>query len=472
VKTRVHLINPPAASGVDMVREGRCMQRAGAWTAVWPPISLATIASLLMEEDLDVRLDDCIIESAGTEDLMKRVRVFGADLFVLNTATGSIVSDLKLADRIKLEAPDSIILAIGIHVTALPKESLDMAPGLDAIVSGEPELTVRDAAIAIRDGQSLNEIPGLVTRESTDGKPVAARESADLDKLPFPAWQLIQTDLYRLPFSGNRFLMVGTSRGCPFHCIFCADPTYYGHKLRTKSPERIVEELRRNVEEFGVRDFLFWSESFTLKREWTVKVLEAIIDSGLNISFVVNSRTDHVDPELLDLLKKAGCWMIGFGIESGSQKVLDAVNKKISVEDNRNAVIWSKEAGLNVTAHVVLGYPGETEETMEETIDFVCNLPVDYAQFYCAVPFPGSELYGRAKEMGWLNGSPWEMFEQNFSVLQAEGLPPSVVMKYRARAYRRFYGSPGRIWKVIRDEVGIKGMPRFAKMLVQFRGWV
>jgi radical SAM superfamily enzyme YgiQ (UPF0313 family) len=469
---RAHLINPPAARGVDIVREGRCMQRAGAWTAVWAPISLATIAAVLEKEGVECRLDDCIIEGIGADTLLERARSFRPDVFVVNTATPSIVSDLGLADDLKKEFPGSFIIAIGIHVTALPEESLRMATGLDAVVRGEPELTVREVVMALREGGTVAGLSGLSTRDNERICHGPDREPADLDALPIPAWHLVRTGLYRLPFSNRPFLLIGTSRGCPFNCMFCADPTYYGRKLRTRSPARIVEELRTVRDKYGIKDFLFWSESFTLRRDWTVSVLEEIIAADLGIRFVVNSRADHVDPELLALLEKAGCWMIGFGLESGVRKTLDLMNKKLKVEDNVNAVTWSSRAGLRVTAHMVLGYPGETEAEVNETIEFARSLPLDFAQFYCAVPFPGSALFKMAKEKGWLDDEPWERFEQNFCVLSTPELSSEKVMELRRQAYRKFYGRPSLVWKVLHSDVGLRGAPTFARMLWSFRGWI
>lgn len=448
------------------------MQRAGAWTAVWAPISLATIAAVLEAQGLTCRLDDCIIEGLDGSALLERARSFQPDLFVINTATPSIVSDLELADVLKKEFPAALSLAIGIHVTALPEESLALAPGLDGVARGEPELTVGEAAQALAQGRTPAGLPGLSFREGDRVIHGPDRPAADIDALPSPAWHLVRRELYRLPFTNRPFLLIGTSRGCPHHCIFCADPAYYGHRLRLRSPERIVAELRDVRDRFGIRDFLFWSESFTLSRDWTRQVLEAIIAADLGVSFVVNSRTDHVDPELLGLLKRAGCWMIGYGLESGSQRILDLMGKRITLEQNRQAVVWTKEAGLKATAHTVLGYPGETEATMKETVDFICALPLDYAQFYCAVAFPGSRLYEMAQEKGWLAPAAWERFEQNFSTLSTPELSAETVMAWRRRAYRKFYSRPGRVWRVLRDEVGLGGAPKFARMMLAFREWI
>lgn len=448
------------------------MQRAGAWTAVWAPISLATIAAVLRRDQVECRLDDCIIERIGEHDLLERARAFCPDLFVINTATPSIVSDLQLADRLKREFPRALILAIGIHVSALSEDSLKMSAGLDAVARGEPELTVREAAAAWREGKTLDGIPGLSFKDRDGIRHNPDREPSDLDSLPSPAWDLVRRELYRLPFTNRPFLLIGTSRGCPYHCRFCADPAYYGHRLRTRSPSRIVGELREARDHFGTRDFLFWSESFTLKREWSREALEAIIGAELGVRFVVNSRSDHVDPGLLRLLKKAGCWMIGFGLESGDQGLLDLMDKKITVEQNRQAVLWAKEAGLQVTAHLTLGFPGETRASALKTIELACSLPLDFAQFYTVVPFPGSPLYNEAREQGWLQESAWERFEQNFALLSTPELSRDELAGLRRLAYRRFYLNPARAFRVLTTQVGFRGLPRFLGMVKSFREWM
>jgi anaerobic magnesium-protoporphyrin IX monomethyl ester cyclase len=468
----VLMVNPPAPQGVEIVREGRCMQRKGAWTAVWPPISLASIAAALEQEGFHCQLVDCIIEGLGTEDLVSRAGNYTPHLAVINTATPSINADLKIASALKKAFPGITTLAIGIHVTALPDDCLEMEPDLDGIVRGEPELTVREAAERLRLNKSLAGVSGLSLREGDQIRHYPDREPADLDRLPFPAWHLVQRDLYRMPFLNRPFLLVGTNRGCPYVCEFCADATYYGRKLRLKSPERLVRELDWIKTKFGIRDFLFWAESFTLNPEWTKEVAKAIIRARLDIAWVCNSRPDHVDPELLEKIHAAGCWMIGYGLESGSDEILKAMNKKATVDQNRTAVLMAKRAGLDVTAHMVLGFPGETEETIRKTISFARSLPLDFAQFYCAVPFPGSRLYHNAKKHGWLNTTDWKWFEQNYSVLDLPTISAQEIMEWRRKAYYSFYLSPRRLLNISGRFMSRNGITQMRRMLKEFRGWV
>jgi len=195
----------------------------------------------------------------------------------------------------------------------------------------------------------------------------------------------------------------GHGRGCPYPCSFCADTTFYGHKLASQEPRISRREMEDVGLRFGVRDFLFWSESFTLNRDYALSVTEHIRRRRLNVSWVANSRVDHVDSELLSAMKAAGCWVIGYGIEAGSDSTLSKMKKGVNLEQTRRAIEQTVAAGIAAVAHCVLGYPGETEKDIRDTIRFVKSLPLDFAQFYCAVPFPGSALYEEAKREGWIN---------------------------------------------------------------------
>ena len=469
---RVFLVNPPAADGVEMVREGRCMQRRSAWGAVWPPISLATIASILIENGFECKIKDCIIEKINLVQLAEEVREYKPKLVIINTATGSIVSDLKTAEKIKQTVPEAMIFAIGIHPTALPEDTLKQGAGLDGIIRGEPEYTALCLAEQIRDRKDWKEVPGISFRNGLFFQHNPQPPPLNLDKIPFPSWELIKRELYLMPIIGKPFLMVGVSRGCPFDYIFCADATYYGKKLRLKSPQKVVRELDWAKTKFGIEDFLFWAESSTLNPNWTREVCEQIIRSGLKVRFVINSRPDQVSPELLKLLYQAGCWMIGYGLESGDDQILKLMNKKATVEDNRNAVRWAKQAGLAVTGHFVLGFPGETKESIEKTIRFALAEPVDFAQFYCAVPFPGSKLFEWAKQRGWITSWDWSRFEQNYCVLSTPQLSAEEVEKLRKEAFRRFYFSPQKMTGILKITLKYGGIKNLYKLAREFREWM
>lgn len=450
------------------------MQRTGAWTSVWAPVSLAVSAAVLREQGFQVMIADCSVEDIDLGGLASMMRSFHPSLVVINTGTPSIDSDLGVATLARMSVPGVHTAAIGIHPSALPDQCFEIDENLDMVVRGEPEYTLRDVAQALSTGAGLEKISGLSFR-AADGAVVHNRKRPfikNLDKLPFPAWDLIDTSLYTLPFSGERFLLVPTARGCPYGCTFCANKVYYGAPLRKRSPQRIVDEMEVALSEHGIREFLIWSESFTTDQDYAIETAEEIMRRGLDVSWVCNSRVDTVSPKLLKTIKQAGCWMIGFGIESGSQQVLDDVKKGTTLAQAVTAVRMAQENGLEVTGHCVLGFPGETEQTMRETIDFAKFLRLDYAQFYCAVAFPGSKLYDSCVENEWIDDSDWRYFEQNFSVLTTPQLTSAQVMAARERAYREFYRQPYLVGNVVKKIRSGRDVANFARMVKDFLSWV
>ena len=207
----------------------------------------------------------------------------------------------------------------------------------------------------------------------------------------------------------------------------------------------------------GVTSFMIWTEEFILDKPFVKAFCQAILDSGLAIRWVCNSRVDAVDEETLRLVKKAGCWQIAYGIESGVQGILDGIKKQNSLAQNRRAVELAKKAGLQVTGHVIVGLPGDTAGTMAETEKFINSLGLDFVQYYCATPYPGTELYDEAKRNGWINSGDWSKWEQNFAVLDYPHLKSAEVMATRNRFLRRYYFRPKIAFRILRDNIRRSG---------------
>ncbi|MFA5070493.1 MAG: radical SAM protein [Patescibacteria group bacterium] len=449
------------------------MQRKGAWTAVWAPISLATMGAIFEKEGYAVKLNDCIVENIDFRQLEKIIRQFSPSVVIINTATPSIESDLKVAALAKSIDRRILTVVFGIHVTALPKETLEMAKDLDLVVRGEPEETVKEIAAYLNRGDRLENIKGLSYRKNgqiiqQEDRPLVQ----NLDTFPFPAWHLVDISKYTLPFKNKPFLLVDTGRGCPFNCTFCSAAAFYGHQVRLRSVKNLVDELVYIKDKYKVDEFLFWTESFTLNNDYAKAVCREIISRHLKIGFVCNSRVTGIDRELLALIKKAGGWMIGYGVESGSQKILDQAKKGITLKQIEEAVNLAKEVGLDVTAHVIFGLPGETQETMRETLKFCLRLPLDYAQFYCAVPFPGSQFYQEAKQNNWLVDSRWPYLEQNFCVIDYFSLSSRQIMDFRRQAFRKFYLRPKMIFKALGRIDSWWSIKYFFSMLKDFLTWI
>jgi len=470
---KVYLLSPPVAGGEKRVREGRCMAKEGVWTTLWPPISMAEIAAVLEQKGFKVKITDAGVDGVDEKKLVSLLREFNPDVLMLNTTTPTIESDLAIAALAKKNLARIKTVAFGIHVGELPQQCMNTQKDLDFIVHNEPELTSSELITALRDGGGVSGISGITYR---DGDRIITNSPRpyieDLNSLPFPAWHLIDTGKYRMPYTRKRYLMVTPARGCPYHCIFCVAKGYYGHRLRIRSPESVVKELEWGGREFGIKDFLFWTESFTLSRKFVMRVCELIVEKGLDIRWVCNSRVDNVDFEMLQQMKKAGCWMIGYGVESSNQEILDRSKKGIKVEQIKEACDQTKKAGIEISAHIVLGLPGETRQTIKDTVRFAKRMGFDYAQFYCATPWPGTELYKIAQDKNWLRkDAPWSDYEQDVSVLDMEGLTAKELTHLRERAFKSFYLYPLTVWRTLRKIKSFSELKYFLWMVKKFLTW-
>jgi len=358
---------------------------------------------------------------------------------------------------------------MGTHVTSLPGEALgcggrdgEGGPGgpeqqegvrslggifPDAVIRGEPERTIRD--LCSTEGEHRLSVKGISYRDPASGKAVHNPDAGFMhpEEIPAPAWNRLDLGPYRLPFRGGRFLITAPVRGCPYACSFCTAPAYYGRKVRKRPVDRVAEELRENVRRYGVRDFFFWAETFTVDRGYVLHLCEEILRQGLDISWSCNSRVDTVDPELLAVMKRAGLWMISFGIESGNQGVLESCGKGITVEQSVSAVNAAHEQGIRTAGHFLFGLPGETESSMTETLRLSLALPLDVAQYYAASPFPGTALYRQARRNGWLRHRA--EFSQARAVMDLPGLPGREVDAFCRKAYRAFYTRPGTVLNML-----------------------
>ncbi len=469
---KVLLCNPPALDDKKFIREGRCTQEQGVWATLWPPISLATIGAVLEEDGHEVRIIDCAAQEIGWEELEQRIDDFLPQVVIWSTGTPSIRSDLEVASFIKKCNENISTTVFGTHVTALDTQCMKAFSALDFIIRNEPEITSRELVNSLKEGRAVDDVAGLTWR-NRDGEIVSNPHRPfieDLDSLPLPAWHLVNLDCYRLPLKGKRFLMISPLRGCPFNCSFCTCHTYYGKKLRKRSIESVLGEIEYGITQFGIRDFFIWAETFVVDKEYVRKLCEAIIERGITIAWTSNSRIDTVDEQLLRIMAKAGCWMISYGIESGSQKVLDESEKGTRVEHAYTAVRYAREAGIRTVGHFILGLPGETEESMVQTIEFAKRLGLDLAQFYCAVPFPGSRLYERALEAGWIRKSDFGQFKQDYALMELPTVSSQVVNQYRALAYRKFYFNLKSAYKTLKL-INLKDVRKALHAARDFLGW-
>ncbi|NQU73443.1 MAG: radical SAM protein [Candidatus Omnitrophica bacterium] len=445
----VLILNPPV-DNVKIVREGRCMQRQEAWGTSWAPLTLAIVASILRDAGFIVSVKDCSNDDISFAQLKHIIQDFKPDLVIANTSTPSISGDLKIADLTQGIDKHIKTVFFGIHVTALAEEIFKENPNVELIVDGEPEYTLRDLALALRDAHPISQVKGLIYR--ANGKIVRNEKRPlieNLDELPYPAWDMVNINRYRLPITNRPFLLVLTGRGCPNSCSFCVAAVFYGKKTRIRSWRKIVDEIKYVREKYNVNDFLFWAENGIINKQHMHELSQGLAAEAPGLKWVCNGRVDIIDEELLKTMKRAGCWMIGYGIEAGTQRVLDLMKKNIKIDATEKAIRLTKKVGIEVTAHVIVGYPGETKDDILNTLKLLKRLDPHYIQVYCCVPFPGSILYEELKKLGWLQSSDWSMFEQNLSVINTPDLSCQEVNALRRKIISAFYLNPRKILKML-----------------------
>lgn len=395
-----------------------------------PPLGLAYIASVLEQEDIDVKIIDAIVLKENMENVVKTATKYQPDHIGISAMTPTIHRSIDLSTKLKTELPETPIVFGGPEPSQNPRKTLEYAC-VDTVVVGEGEYAMLDIV--------KNNLSGIIY-----GKPIK-----DLDKLPFPARHLLPMDLY---FSGvslskrNPQSTMITSRGCPHDCAFCSKSTF-GRDYRVRSPENVVSEIKYLMNDYNVKEISFWDDIWGLKDSWTKEFCNLILKEKLDITWSCETRVDAVNLEKLKLMKKSGCWNIFYGIESGNQDLLDLIGKGITLEQARNAIKWSKEAGIEVRANFMLALPGETPEKAKRTIDFAKELDPDFVKFNITTPYPGTRLYDQAMEYGVLENSP-DRFTNYFPVFVPNGYSSKEeILKLRRRAYRAFFFRPTYIVK-------------------------
>ena len=431
-------------------------------------MSLATTASLLERDGHILKVVDCPAVGLDRARLEALAKTFQPDFAFWTTATPTLNDDLNLAGLIKKAAPHAVTGVFGTHVTALPEIALEN-PCIDAVIRREPEETIRE--VCLLEPDAWERVGGLSYRDRKIGGKLIHNTDRDLlgpEKIPSPAWHHLDIAPYRLPLKGAPFLIVAPIRGCPYPCSFCTAPLYYGKRLRKRPVQGVVDEIENGMDRFGVKDFFVWADTFTADKGYVEAFSREIVTRGLKISWTCNSRVDTVDREMLSCMKEAGLWMISFGLESGNDNVLELTGKGITVAQSRDAVSMAHELGIKTSGHFVLGLPGETERSMNDTLTLALDLPLDIAQFYTAAPFPGTRLYDLALKKGWLQKTSF--FSQSHAVMDLPGISAKRVDAFRRYAYKKFYMRPMsclNIFSIIR----LGAIANSVKNLAQFFHW-
>lgn len=441
MKKRILLIYPPSPV---LNREDRCQQPTKDLIVIppLPPTDLMYLAAVAEKAGLEAKINDYSQNGDYEADLKE----FNPDYLVVNIATPTLEHDLDAVKKAKEICPDVITIAKGAAFLTLADRIIKEHNELDFGILGEAENTLKE----ILEGKPKAEILGLYYKENDEVKFTGNRPFIeDLDSLPFPARHLVDNNIYRRPDNNKVQATIKVSRGCPFHCFFCLATPVSGAKVRRRSPENIVAEIKECVEKYNIKNFLFWSDIFNIDKEWTMKLCQAIIDSGLKITWSANTRADTADLEMAEMMYKSGCRLVSIGVESGSQYMLEKMGKKITLNDVRRTVKVFKKAKIRIYNYFVIGLPWETEETVEETIKFAIELNSDFISFYTATPLPGSRFYDYALEHNLFDKETSFENAYYYPAVNTHNLSRERVFELHKSAIKRFYLRPLYILKML-----------------------
>jgi radical SAM superfamily enzyme YgiQ (UPF0313 family) len=299
----------------------------------------------------------------------------------------------------------------------------------------------------------LGEVASLVYRR--DGAVVPHRAHGvftGFPDMPLPAWELLPMQRYTLPLEGTSYLMVETSRGCPYTCDFCVAPLFHGHKFRERDPNRVVDEIDHFHRTMGIRHFYLWGDTVTLNARTFSRLCDELIARRLDIRWFGNARADNLtNLEFVQKLRASGCWMLSMGIESESDDTRKSMTKRLEEEKIRTAIRNLRLTGIKSFAFFIYGYPGETLDSMERTTRYALDLDPDFANFYPAVPYPGTDLYEKCRREGLIADEDWTRMEYSYYVLQDGELNAGTVMTAIRHARRRFFLRPRYLARHARD---------------------
>ena len=422
---RIALVNPPYPPGV--VRHPPSV-----------PIGLGYLAAVAEKNGHAVSVIDCLPVDMDYNEMKKQVAAFDPDIIGITSTTSTFPSALQAAHVLKESCPNALTVLGGPHVTFMDTSTLSECPDVDAVVRREGEETLLDLARCVANEKKLDEVAGITFRKN--GKIVQMPDRPliqNLDELPFPALKHFPLSKYQI--FGKTYLPIITSRGCPFRCSFCVSSRMVGNTLRARSPKNVVDELEWLKNVHGAEAFVFYDDILTFDKKRIYDICDEIKNRKIGLPWDCTTRVDQVSRELLAKMREANCQEVFFGVESGCQRILDKVHKKTSIELNEKAIKWAKEAGLFVAISVIIGYPGETRDTLKQTLDFVRRMKADDVYLSVAMPFPGTELRTLVEKMGWKMTSDWTHYDTMTPVFEDPDLPSEEIANTRRKFYDSFY---------------------------------
>jgi len=457
---KILLIYPPDDLGIGNKRFNHVIDTG-------QPLGLGYIAAVLEQAGYEVEIVDAKAEVLSIKEILNKVSDFKPRIVGLSASTSDFCVTKSLARQIK-SSGDYITIIGGAHVSALPEETIKEGC-FDYGVLGEGERTIVKLANAISQSsmKEITNIKGIAFRNGSKIIRTAAIDYIeDLDTVPFPARHLFPplTKYTYFYYKALPLAPIVTSRGCPYQCSFC-DRAVFGNRIRMRSVGNILDEIEMLVKKYSIRGINIVDDLFTLNPDRVTEFCQQLMSRKLKVTWSCFSRVDSVSMDMLKTMKKAGCWMICYGIESGNQRILDVIKKNVTLKTIEKTIRWTDEAGILVLGVFILGVPGENEESLCNTLAFAKKLALYRVVFNILQPLPGTELYRIASSKKEFTKNVEYKHYHFYSFpgklpYVADGLTIDILRRYRKKAYRDFYLRPSYIFRRIFKYREFKGFLR------------
>jgi radical SAM superfamily enzyme YgiQ (UPF0313 family) len=448
----VVLIEPPSQGLYSNLRSKGTFGGTKVSSILWPPTDLMAISGYLEKNSITTKIIDATALQLSPEQIKSIIKKEDPQLAIINTSTTTIHSDLSIAKVVKEVNNNIITAAIGVHVVALPEESLQLQPALDIVIYCEPEIPILNL---IKDiikkkifkNQDLKNIKGIVYEsnkkifKNQEESPVK-----DLDILGFLSHDKIPLEKYKDPFMKKHpFTMTMATRGCINACTYCSIPLL-NKTYRKRSINHVIEELKW-IKELGIKELRFYENGLTYDKKWIIELCNQIIKEKIDLSWICNgTRVDRISREVIYKMKRAGCHTVCIGAESSSLNILKNCKKNITPDMVEKAVKMMKKLNLNVVCFFMIGLPGETKESIKETIKFAKRIKPSGVTFNIATPHPGTPFYDYLKKNNYLKSNNWKDYNPTgYPVFEYPHLSRKEIHKSMFKAYRSFYLRPGYI---------------------------
>lgn len=407
--------------------------------SLFPPLELISLAAIARDSyQMDIKLIDAIAENLDQNTVLIKAKDYNPDIIVSILGLECIEEDCKEVEFLKLSLPDAQYVVFGHYATQFSSEVV-LKSKADFLILGEPDFIFLNLLDALNGNSPLDEVMGLV-RIGENGSP----EQQGVDKripnpneLPIPAYDILPIDKYYEPVMPRPYSLIQTARGCPYPCSFCVKS--YGSKLTIQSPERVVDEIQNLVSNYGIKSLRIIDDTFTVNKRRVIEICKELVKRNFNLQWCCLSRTDNLTDEMLYWMKKAGCTRIYFGLESGSQRILDLYEKRINVEEAIESLLLVRSHGIETTGFFMSGYPEETDIDFKQTIAFAKKAKLTFASVNPLTPYPGTDLFSRLEN------------DLNFNLFpyQNEFKDPQIVVDFTKRKkkfYTEFYMRPSYVF--------------------------